>query len=140
MINFIATQTTFIKSIPILAQAPVRRYGMARRRHLLIFSKQLPEVVNAVRVNEIGEQLLFKYQDKKFNESKLAFVDSTFFSIFDFKLLQRQCIRSRFPDHQFHYHNFIRSKKIFWRSMRQWVKYLATDQGNFTVSGVVRFP
>ena len=55
---------------------------------LLGFSKQIPEVVNAVRINEIYEQYLFKYQDKKFDESKLAFVDSTFFSVLDFNLLE----------------------------------------------------
>src|ERR1043166_8136890 len=64
---------------------------------LFILSKQLPEVVNAVRVNEIYEQYLFKYQDKKFNESKLAFVDSTFFSVLDFKLLEGNASKP-FPD------------------------------------------
>jgi putative ABC transport system permease protein len=53
--------------------------------------------VNATRVNEIYEQLLFKYQDKKFYESKLAFVDSTFFSIFDFKFLEGNASKP-FPD------------------------------------------
>ncbi|HXL56058.1 MAG TPA: ABC transporter permease, partial [Chitinophagaceae bacterium] len=54
---------------------------------LTVFCKQLPEVAKAVRINDIYEQILFTYRDKKFTESKLAFVDSTFFSIFDFKLL-----------------------------------------------------
>src|SRR5689334_842655 len=54
---------------------------------LSVFSKQIPEVANAVRINEVDQQLLFKYQDKKFTESKLAFVDPSFFSVFDFKLL-----------------------------------------------------
>src|ERR1700704_4132588 len=56
---------------------------------LAVFCKQsIPEVVNAVRMDNINQQLLFTYQDKKFTESKLGFVDSTFFSVFDFKLLE----------------------------------------------------
>src|SRR4030095_1996240 len=30
---------------------------------LAVYCKQLPEIVNAVRINEISEQLLFSYQD-----------------------------------------------------------------------------
>jgi len=102
---------------------------------LLIFSKQIPEVVNAVRVNEIYEQLLFKYQDKKFNESKLAFVDSSFFSIFDFKLLEGN-ISKPFPDLNSIIITSSESKKYF-GDQAATGKILTTDQGNFTISGVV---
>jgi putative ABC transport system permease protein len=102
---------------------------------LLIFSKQLPEVVNAVRVNEIYEQLLFKYQDKKFKESKLAFVDSTFFSIFDFKLLEGSASKP-FPDLTSIIITSSEAKKYF-GDQPAMGKILATEQGNFTVSGVV---
>ena len=57
--------------------------------HLALFCKQsIPEVLNVVRISNIDEPLWFTYQDKKFSETKLAFVDSTFFSMFDFKLLE----------------------------------------------------
>jgi len=102
---------------------------------LLVFSKQLPEVVNATRVNEIGEQLLFKYQDKKFHESKLAFVDSTFFSIFDFKLLEGNAARP-FPDITSIIITSSEAKKYF-GDQPAVGKILTTDQGNFKVSGVV---
>ena len=102
---------------------------------LLVFSKQLPEVINAVRVNEIGEQLLFKYEDKKFNESKLAFVDSTFFSIFDFKLLEGNATKP-FPDLNSIIITSSEAKKYF-GNQQAIGKILTTDQGNFTVSGVV---
>lgn len=56
---------------------------------LAVYCKQsIPEVLNVVRINSVDEPLLCTYQDKKFTESKLAFVDSTFFSMFDFKLLE----------------------------------------------------
>src|SRR5436190_16146019 len=102
---------------------------------LLVFSKQLPEVVNAVRVNEIYEQILFKYQDKKFHESKLAFVDSTFFSIFDFKLLEGNASKP-FPDLTSIVITSSEAKKYF-GGQEAIGKILTTDQGNFTVSGVV---
>jgi len=106
---------------------------------LLVFSKQLPEVVNAVRVNGIYEKLLFKYQDKKFNESKLAFVDSTFFSIFDFKLLEGS-VSKPFPDLTSIIITSSEAKKYF-GDQPAMGKILTTDQGNFTVSGVVKdFP
>jgi putative ABC transport system permease protein len=106
---------------------------------LLIFSKQLPEVVNAARVNEISEQLLFKYQDKKFKESKLAFVDSTFFSIFDFKLLAGNASKP-FPDLTSIIITASEAKKYFGDQLAIG-KILTTDQGNFTVSGVMKdFP
>ncbi|MEJ7684822.1 MAG: ABC transporter permease [Segetibacter sp.] len=56
---------------------------------LAVYCKQsIPEVLNVVRINNVDEPLLFTYGDKKFTESKLAFVDSSFFSMFDFKLLE----------------------------------------------------
>jgi len=102
---------------------------------LLVFSKQVPEVVNAARVNEIYEQLQFKYQDKKFNESKLAFIDSTFFSIFDFKLLEGNASKP-FPDLNSIIITSSEAKKYF-GDQSAMGKILTTDQGNFTVSGVV---
>ena len=106
---------------------------------LLVFSKQLPEVVNAARVNEIYEQILFKYQDKKINESRLAFVDSTFFSIFDFKLLEGDA-SNPFPSLNSIVINSSEAKKYF-GDQEAVGKILTTDQGNFTVSGVVKdFP
>src|SRR6185295_3212135 len=102
---------------------------------LLVFSKQLPEVVNAVRVNEISEQPLFKYQDKKFYESKLAFVDSTFFSIFDFNLLEGNASKP-FPDITSIIITSSEAKKYF-GDQPAVGKILTSDQGNFKVSGVV---
>jgi len=106
---------------------------------LLILSRQLPEVESVVRVNEIGEQLVFKYQDKKFNESKLAFVDSSFFSIFDFKLLEGNASKP-FPELTSIVITSSEAKKYF-GDQQAIGKILTTDQGNFTVSGVMKnFP
>jgi putative ABC transport system permease protein len=45
-----------------------------------------PEVLHAVRVNRSGAWLV-KYGENRFNEDGVLFADSSFFSVFDFKLL-----------------------------------------------------
>jgi putative ABC transport system permease protein len=46
-----------------------------------------PEVLHATRVTRMGAWLI-KFGDKKFNEDGVLFADSTFFDVFDFKLLK----------------------------------------------------
>jgi putative ABC transport system permease protein len=46
-----------------------------------------PEVKNVVRLREFGDWLV-TYGDNKFHEEHMLFADSTFFEIFDFKLLK----------------------------------------------------
>ena len=46
-----------------------------------------PEVENVVRLRKYGDWLI-TYKDNKFHEENILFADSTFFEIFDFKLLK----------------------------------------------------
>ncbi|MCX6302887.1 MAG: ABC transporter permease [Bacteroidia bacterium] len=46
-----------------------------------------PEVIHATRVSGMGAWLI-RFGDKKFNEDGILFADSTFFDVFDFKLLE----------------------------------------------------
>ena len=46
-----------------------------------------PEILHAVRINRSGAWLV-KYGDTRFNEDGVLFADSSFFSVFDFKLLR----------------------------------------------------
>ena len=46
-----------------------------------------PEVKNVVRLREYGDWLV-SYGEKKFHEENILFADSTFFEIFDFRLLE----------------------------------------------------
>jgi putative ABC transport system permease protein len=46
-----------------------------------------PEILHATRVRRMGAWLI-KFGDKKFNEDGVLFADSTFFDVFDFKLLR----------------------------------------------------
>lgn len=102
---------------------------------LAVFCRQIPEVKKAVRVNEISDPVLFGYKDKKFKESNLAFVDSSFFSVFDFTLLagNRQ---QPFADIQSIILRESVARKYFGDSSALG-KILATDYGNFTVSGII---
>ncbi|WP_293946421.1 MULTISPECIES: ABC transporter permease [unclassified Sphingobacterium] len=58
--------------------------------------KEIPEVQDAVRIFKIGDAAL-KYKEKRFNEKNLAFVDPSYFSVFDFSLLQGDP-KQPFPD------------------------------------------
>lgn len=46
-----------------------------------------PEIEKVVRISKFGAWLI-RYQDKRFNEDGIMFADSTFFDIFDYKLLR----------------------------------------------------
>ncbi|MES2849636.1 MAG: ABC transporter permease [Bacteroidota bacterium] len=107
---------------------------------LAIFSKQsVPEVANSVRIENLNGPLLFKYADKKFTETNLACVDSTFFSVFDFKLTQGNPLKP-FPDINSIILTSTEAKKYFGND-NAIGKVLATDYGNFTVSGIMEdFP
>ena len=46
-----------------------------------------PEVLHATRLNQMGSWLII-FGENKFNEDAVLFADSTFFDVFDFKLIQ----------------------------------------------------
>lgn len=48
---------------------------------------EVPEVEEAVRLARFGSWLV-RFQDKKYHEDEILFVDSTFFNIFSFELIQ----------------------------------------------------
>ncbi len=104
---------------------------------LAVFCKQqIPEVVNVVRVNNIYQDWQVTYKDKKFTASKMAYVDSTFFGMFDFKLRQGNPLKP-FPDINSIILSSSEAKKYFGDSKKAIGKQLTTDNGNFTVSGVM---
>lgn len=58
--------------------------------------KEIPEVQDAVRIFRIGDATI-KYKDKRFTEKNFAFVDPSYFSVFDFPLIQGNQ-QQPFPD------------------------------------------
>ncbi|MBB6127602.1 ABC transporter permease [Mucilaginibacter lappiensis] len=72
-------------------QAPVAVYAL----------KEVPGIVNAVRVITSYDYSVFKYNDKILKEDygKLSYVDDSFFKVFDYKLLKGN-INIPFPNDQ----------------------------------------
>ncbi|RKE44528.1 ABC transporter permease [Sphingobacterium detergens] len=58
--------------------------------------REIPEVQDAVRIFRIGDAAI-KYKDKRFREKNFAFVDPSYFSVFDFPLIQGNQ-KQPFPD------------------------------------------
>ena len=53
--------------------------------------REIPDVICATRLfanPDWGQNFLFKYEDKKFNEQKIFFVDSNFFNVFSFPFIK----------------------------------------------------
>jgi putative ABC transport system permease protein len=107
---------------------------------LAIYCKQsVPEVVDEVRIDNVNGPLLFKYADKKFTETNMACVDSTFFSMFDFKLIKGNP-RKPFPNMNSIILTTSEAKKYFGND-EPIGKVLSMDYGEFTVCGVMEdFP
>lgn len=56
---------------------------------LVVFSKnEIPEVESAVRIKDVWDMSLFTYGNNKFVLSNLAYVDNSFFSVFNFNFIK----------------------------------------------------
>jgi len=51
------------------------------------FREEIPEIIEFVRI-EKWDDILFRYEDRKFVENNLMWADSSFFRVFDFRLIQ----------------------------------------------------
>ncbi|MBI9038129.1 MAG: ABC transporter permease [Bacteroidales bacterium] len=49
--------------------------------------RDFPEVVDAVRINDVAQTVYFTYNDKKYFEEGMIYVDSSFFNIFTYDVL-----------------------------------------------------
>jgi len=107
---------------------------------LAVFAKQsIPEIIDAVRVKDRYEQVHFNYGDKKFFETSTAFVDPSFFSVFDFALLKGSSAAPFKDDHSIVITAFT-AKKYF-GTTDALGKILVADKENFLVTGVLQdFP
>jgi putative ABC transport system permease protein len=107
---------------------------------LAVFCKQsIPEVVNTVRIKQRWDQILFTYGDKKFVETNSAFVDPSFFSVFDFKLLKGNAAKP-FRDNNSVILTSSVAKKYF-GTEDALGKIIKTEKDNFVVTGVLEdFP
>ncbi|MBS1600285.1 MAG: ABC transporter permease [Bacteroidetes bacterium] len=107
---------------------------------LSMMAKQsIPEVVNTVRVGDRWEEILFVYGNKKFIEKNSAWVDSTFFNVFDFKLIKGNPAKPFVDDNSIVVNESL-AKKYF-GTVDALGKILVNGKDNFVVSGVMQdFP
>lgn len=106
-----------------------------------VFSKnEIPEVENVARIHDVWEMSLFTYGDNKFVVPTNAYVDPSFFSMFDFRFLKGS------PEHPFKDANSVivteeMAEKFFGTKDAIGKVLQADGNENFTVTGVMEnFP
>lgn len=102
-----------------------------------VYSKNtIPEVKNAVRIVDNNEFSIYKSNDKQFTDLRSAFIDPSFFSIFDFKLLTGNKVNP-FPDAYSVLITATTAKKFFGKENPIGKVIVADNKENFTVRGVI---
>ena len=106
-------------------QAPVATYAL----------KEIPGVKNAVRINH-GYSSVFSYRDKLLREENTAYIDPSFFRMFDFKWLKGSSTNP-FPNDQSVIITQSTARKYFGNE-NPIGKVLQQDhKNNYTVSGII---
>lgn len=101
-----------------------------------IFVKaEIPTVEDVCRLSTFGGDQLFEYQNKRFNEQSV-YVDSNFFKLLDFKLLEGN------PEHPFTNNRSIvldqtTAKKYFGDEPAMGKVLTIKDGNNYTVTGIM---
>lgn len=99
--------------------------------------KQVPEVENAVRIVYMGDYNKFSYKDKSLKIiANMVFVDDSFFSIFDYKLLKGDP-KKPFPNDQSIILSESEAKKYFGDEDPVGKVLLGNGKDPYTVSGVM---
>ncbi|MDN5287821.1 MAG: Macrolide export ATP-binding/permease protein MacB [Mucilaginibacter sp.] len=102
--------------------------------------QQLSEVKDQVRITGNEFFSMFKYQDKVFGNENVVFADPSFFSIFDFPLVQGNVAKPFANDNSVVITKKT-AKKYFGDENPIGKVIVADDKANFTVSGVINdFP
>lgn len=96
---------------------------------------QVPEVKDGVRIMNIGDAA-FRYKDKVFNEDRVAFTDASYFSVFDFPIIQGDR-KNPFPDNNSVVITEKIAKKYFGNESPIGKAIILGRADNFKVTGVV---
>ena len=105
-----------------------------------LVKQRLPEVKDFVRVTENANFSLYKYRDKSFGDEAAAFADPSFFSVFDFPVVEGNPARP-FNDDRSVVITKSTAKKYFGDADPLGKVINADDKENFIVSGVINdFP
>lgn len=104
---------------------------------IAIYSKnQVPEVKDAVRIIDNNDYSLYQYNDKQFREYKAAYVEPSFFSLFNFTLLAGNKANP-FPDNNSILLTATTAGKFFGKENPIGKVVLADNKDRFTVTGIV---
>jgi len=108
---------------------------------LAVISKSIPQVESIARINSQSDQVLSNVSRTKiFDGNEVAFVDSTFFSMFDF-VLEKGNVAGLFPNNNSVVLTQTTAEKLFGSADAAMGQVLAFRKDNFTVSGIVEdFP
>jgi len=102
----------------------------------LLVKQQLPDVKDEVRITGNYNFSLYKYQDKIFGDENAAFVDPSFFTVFDFPIIEGNASRPFTDDN-----SVVITKKTaekFFGDQNPVGKVIVADnKQNFTVSAVM---
>jgi putative ABC transport system permease protein len=102
--------------------------------------QQLPEVKDEVRLSFNFFYSLYKYQDKAFGDENVSFTDPSFFTVFDFPLIEGDPAHP-FVDDQSVVITQKTAKKYFGDQDPMGKVIVADNKVNFKVTGVIRdFP
>ena len=105
-----------------------------------LVKRQLPEVEEEVRVTGNNLFSLYKYQDKSFGDENAAFADPSFFSVFDFPVVEGNPAKP-FDNDRSVVITKSTAKKYFGDADPLGKVISADNKENFTVTGVINdFP
>lgn len=98
--------------------------------------KEVPGIREAVRLSHNGMYNLFKYKDKSIVEENTLFADPTFFSVFDFPLIDGNPAKP-FPDDHSVVLTATAAKRYFGDEAPLGKVLISDDNTAFTVSGII---
>jgi putative ABC transport system permease protein len=96
---------------------------------------ELPDVIDGVRIKRIGQNF-FKYKDKTFIEENQAFTDASYFSVFDFNLINGNK-SNPFPDNNSAVITKSTAEKYFGNDNPIGKVITLVGEADFKVTGVI---
>jgi putative ABC transport system permease protein len=99
------------------------------------FKHNFPEVLDGVRISDLGR--LVKYKDITFDEKGFIYADSSFFQIFDFKLLRGNPLQVLNEKNQIVLTQSAAKKYFGEEDPMGKILQVSTSQDNYTVTGIV---
>lgn len=108
---------------------------------LAVLSKSIPQVKSIVRTNSEWNQVLSNVsRDRIFDGNTTVYVDSNFFSIFDFRLV-KGTVTGLFPNNSSVVITQTNARKLFGNADAAMGQTIVFHENNFTITGVLEdFP